>query len=188
MGSHSCPITFTDPTVTHALATDDDTGLVRMSIVVRKGCVPGNTFDNLAKHCHQYVMESLGPSNFCAEHKLKPQQVTTVTWGGEETQQFRTMALIKTACADKAYFRSGVGGVFLRTFGRDDTTVAVLLPAKATLAQALASHRALPKDVGLGLVPTDKGFAIRCRPGHQGTVALAAKPEDAKAYGEPSAI
>ena len=68
----------TDPTVTHVLATSDDTGLVRMSIVVRKSCVPPNTFENLAKHCHQYVMESLGASNFCPEHKLKPQQVTTV--------------------------------------------------------------------------------------------------------------
>ena len=68
---------------------------------------------------------------------------------------------------------------FLRQFGRDTSTVAVLLPAKATLAEALASHRALPKDVGLGLVTTVKRYAIRCLPEHQGTVALAAKPEEA---------
>ena len=62
------------------------------------------------------------------------------------------------------------------------------MPAKATLAQALATHRALPKDVGLGLVPTDKGFAIRCRSEHQATVALAARPDDAKAYGDSFAL
>ena len=95
------------------------------------------------------------------------------------------MTLMKASCTDKAKFRSGMNGVLLLTFGRDDTTTAVMLPAKATLAQALATHRALPKDVGLGLVPTDRGFAIRCRNEHQQMVALAARPEDAKAYATP---
>ena len=61
------------------------------------------------------------------------------------------MVLMKSACADKARFRSGNNGVLLLTYGRDDSTKAVLLPAKSTLAEALATHRALPKEVGFGL-------------------------------------
>ena len=134
LGDAASAVSSDDPTVMHAIAAADDTGLIRMNVVIRKPCVPDNTFDNLSKQCHQYVMEALGAGNFCPEHRIKPGPVRQITWGGVGTQQFSAMILMKTTCADKATFRSGTNGVLLLTFGRGDATTAVLLPAKATLA------------------------------------------------------
>ena len=77
MGNAASVVSFDDPTVMHVLAAADDTGLVRMNVVIRKSSVPDNTFDNLTKHCHQYVMEALGAGNFCPDHKVKPGPVRT---------------------------------------------------------------------------------------------------------------
>ena len=90
---------------------------------------------------------------------------------------------------EKLWNRGGSNGVFVYSYeGRDESTVIVTLPIKHTLAQALACHRALPAEVGLGVVTTPKGLAIRCRPEHRDAIALKARPDEAAAYGDLSSL
>ena len=115
--------------------------------------------------------------------------VTEIDWNGSPTSRFRATVLYHSKCHEKVWSRGGTNGVFVYNYeGRDATTVVVTLPVKNTLAQALTVHRALPAGVGLGLVTTPKGFALRCKPEHRDAIAATARPEEALAYGDLFAL
>ena len=55
LGERNFPVSFKDPTVTHALG-DLDTGTTRGTVYIYKSMVPPNSFEELAKNCHDYVV------------------------------------------------------------------------------------------------------------------------------------
>ena len=94
----------------------------------------------------------MGKDNFCSEHRIKPSPVRTVTWAGEEVQEFRATAFLRNASKATGFRRSGSSGVFLNLAERDENTVVVPLPLRTTLVQARAVNSALGIEVGLGVV------------------------------------
>ena len=184
LGPHDSPIHFNDPTVVHVLG-DLDTGTTRGTAYIYKDWCPPNSFEQLAKECHDFVVTALGAANVDGNYKIRPQVVTTIEVQGVKMLRFRMTVLYHTKQREQLWSRGGTNGVFIGTYeGKDETTVIVTLPVKHTLAQALAIQRALPSGTGLGVVTTAKGLALRCRPEHRDSVALRARPDEAAAYGD----
>ena len=77
LGPHNCPVQFNDPTVTHVLG-DLDAGTTRGTAYIYKNMVPPNSFEELAKECHDYVVTALGAANLDTSFKIRPQMVTEV--------------------------------------------------------------------------------------------------------------
>ena len=83
---------FRDPTVTHVLG-DLDTGTTRGTVYIYKSMVPPNSFEELAKNCHDYVVTALGAAHLDTNFKIRPQMVTEIEWQGATTSRFRVTIL-----------------------------------------------------------------------------------------------
>lgn len=176
-------VEYRDPTVTIQL--DQDEGLTKVWLYVRKSSPPPGVFDKLTTQCNDYFLTALGQLNF---DTTKGKFRSEVHWAGEDTLELRAIVFSRKDNKATAYARTGTNGVYLRTVEKDTNTVPANLPIGTTLAEGFALQKKLGAGIGLGLVSTPKGFGIRCLPNQRTNVEAAARPKEALTYGDLFAL